>query len=246
MKEIIKMLTPNNFNAGDESRIKYIVIHYTGAAGSARNQCKYFMEYRGASAHYFVDFNGDIYQSIEDKNVAWHCGAKVYKHPECRNANSIGIELCVRTKGGKSADSNDWYFEEATVESAAELTQYLMNKYHIAPDHIIRHYDVTGKVCPNPFVKDEEQWHRFRSLLGAIPDGWQAAGKQWKYYQDGKSVIGWKKIDHYWNHFDDQGYLQIGWQKIDGDWYYFEEDGDYAGVMWASDANGAQHRCYVE
>ena len=42
----------------------------------------------------------------------------------------------------------DWYFEDATVEAAAELTRYLMNKYGVPASHVIRHYDVTGKICP--------------------------------------------------------------------------------------------------
>ena len=42
---------------------KYIVIHYVGAEGDAINNAKYFQtENRGASANYFVGFNGDIYQ----------------------------------------------------------------------------------------------------------------------------------------------------------------------------------------
>ena len=60
----------------------------------------------GASAHYFVDENS-VYQSVEDKNIAWHCGAKKYKHSTCRN--SIGVELCSRK------DSNgNYYFKDKT------------------------------------------------------------------------------------------------------------------------------------
>lgn len=244
MRPIIKMLTQQNFNPGDTSRIRYIVVHYAGATGSAKNQCKYFMEYRGASSHYFVDHNGDIYQSIEDWNVAWHCGAKVYKHPECRNANSIGIELCCRTKGGTSADSNDWYFEDATVESAANLVRYMMDKYHIPADRVVRHYDVTGKICPNPFIKDINQWIRFRNMFSKV-DGWMDLSGKWKYFVSGQAATGWKDIDHYRNYFDGDGYLMTGWQYIDNDWYYFEEEGDYEGAMWASDASGKQHRFYA-
>ena len=49
----------------------------------------------------------------------------------CTNANSIGIEMCIRNKGNKSDTSKDWYFEEATVESAIALTKELMAKYHV-------------------------------------------------------------------------------------------------------------------
>ena len=155
MNKINRMISNYNYNPGNISRIKYIVIHYVGALGGAQENCAYYGGgNRGASAHYFVGFAGEIWQCVEDRNIAWHCGASSYKHPECRNANSIGIEMCVRKKNAASlgATDKDWYFEGATVQSAIELTKYLMQKYNIPADHVIRHYDVTGKICPNPYV----------------------------------------------------------------------------------------------
>ncbi len=170
--KIEKLLTPYNFTSrGDTGRIKYIVIHYVGATGGARENCEYFAgRYAGASAHYFVGFDGEIWQSVEDGDIAWHCGAKSYKHPECRNSNSIGIELCVRNRGSRAADSRDWYFESATVRSAIGLTEYLMQKYGIDADHVIRHYDVTGKTCPNPYVYNntEHTWEAFKSSIAGM------------------------------------------------------------------------------
>ena len=95
--KINENLTTVNFNKGDISRIKYIVVHFTGNNGdTAKNNTVYFKSVnRGASAHYFVDEN-EIWQSVQDKDVAWHCGAKTYRHSICRNANSIGIEMCSR------------------------------------------------------------------------------------------------------------------------------------------------------
>lgn len=170
--KIEKLLTPYNFTSrGDTGRIKYIVIHYVGATGGARENCEYFAgRYAGASAHYFVGFDGEIWQSVEDGDIAWHCGAKSYKHPECRNSNSIGIELCVRNRGSRAADSRDWYFENATVRSAIGLTEYLMQKYGIDADHVIRHYDVTGKTCPNPYVYNntEHTWEAFKNSIAGV------------------------------------------------------------------------------
>ena len=94
--KIEKLLTPYNFtNKDNAGRIKYIVIHYVGALGGAEANCKYYAsKYLGASAHYFVGFNGEVWQSVEDEDIAWHCGASSYKHAECRNSNSIGIDVC--------------------------------------------------------------------------------------------------------------------------------------------------------
>lgn len=141
---------------------KYIVIHYVGAEGDAKNNAMYFQkEKRGASAHYFVGFNGDIWQAVDDGNIAWHCGATRYKHNQCRNTNSIGIELCCR----KNADNTTWRFEKATVNKTAKLTAMLLHQYDITLKNVIRHYDVTGKVCPEPFVRDKRAWNDFLGLV---------------------------------------------------------------------------------
>lgn len=170
--KVTKMISKYNFTPDNISRIKYIVIHYVGAVGSAKANCQYFgAADRGASAHYFVDHNGDVYQCVEDQNQAWHCGCTpanglTYKHPECRNKNSIGIELCCRTTGSTSSDTS-WYFEDATVVSAIELTKELMKKYGIPADHVIRHYDVNGKICPAPYVrnKGKHTWDAFKAAI---------------------------------------------------------------------------------
>ena len=129
-----------NYQAGRSSAIQYLVIHYTGNNGdTAAGNCKYFQSNPGlyASAHYFVDENG-WEQSVADFDTAWHCGATTYRHPECRNSNSIGIELCSR----KDKDGN-YYFSKKTVENAMELTKELMKQYKIPKENVLRHYDAT-------------------------------------------------------------------------------------------------------
>jgi N-acetylmuramoyl-L-alanine amidase CwlA len=149
----IKNLTNTNFTNSDNRTIKYIVIHYVGAVSSAVANGNYFKEiYRGASAHYFIDEN-DCVQVVEDKNIAWHCGAYQYKN-DCRNTNSIGIELCV-----KKTSNGGWYFEEATLRNAVELVKELLVKYPEAK--LCRHYDVTGKICPEPMVSNPQLWNSF-------------------------------------------------------------------------------------
>lgn len=140
---------------------KYIVIHYVGAVSTAKNNADYFYSaYRGASATYFVD-ETSIWQVVDDYDTAWHCGSEtgVYYHPECRNTNSIGIEMCCKKKNGK------WYFEDATVNNTIELTKHLMDKYDIPASNVIRHYDVTHKTCPEPYVRDTAAWNAFKARL---------------------------------------------------------------------------------
>lgn len=175
MRAINMMISKYNFKKGDASRIRYIVIHYTGSFGTAENQCQYLAGgNRHRSAHYFVGYDGEIWQSVEDENIAWHCGADQYVHSECRNANSIGIELCVRKKdqSHRNAGDKDWYFEDATVEAAVELTRHLMMIYGVPASNVLRHYDVTGKICPAPYVHNTTQhtWEEFKEAVSRRED----------------------------------------------------------------------------
>ena len=151
MIKINKLLTKYNYTKGRVKPIKYIVLHYTGGNGdTALGNCKYFLGLnRNASAHYFVD-DKSIWQSVEDNNTAWSVGAKSYKHKECRNHNSISIEMCSRIKNG------EYYITQDTLRNAIELTKYLAEKYNIPNKNIIRHYDVTGKICPGIIGWNEE------------------------------------------------------------------------------------------
>lgn len=167
--QINRLISKFNFTPGKEDRVKYIVIHYCGSLGDAKSQVDFFATAnRNASAHYFVGYNGDVWQSVEEANIAWHCGAKKYQHPACRNANSIGIEMCCKTTGSAKIADEHWYFEDATVKATIELTKKLMDKYHIRPEHVIRHYDVTGKCCPAPYVfnKGKHTWSDFKKAIG--------------------------------------------------------------------------------
>lgn len=157
---------PSNYRAGRADRIKYIVVHYTAGNGdTARNNGNYFRSNKGLgeSAHFFVD-GIDVIQSVAVGDTAWHCGAGSYRHVECRNANSIGVELCSRKN-----QAGRYYFDGAAVSQAADLIKRLMKQYGIDVDHVLRHYDVTGKNCPAPFVDDPAAWASFKQGLEVKP-----------------------------------------------------------------------------
>lgn len=135
------------------SNIRYLVIHYTGNDGDTdENNGKYFAENAvESSAHYFVD-DDSITQSVPDDYVAWHCGGNKYAscsktgggklYKVCTNSNSLSIEICDDVKNGKI------YPSAKTIENALALAKHLMSKYKIPASNVIRHFDVTGKLCP--------------------------------------------------------------------------------------------------
>ena len=152
----------DNYRAGRTQPVRYIVMHYTANNGdTAKNNCDYYHRVGGlqASAHYFCDEHGAM-QSVREGDTAWHCGARAYWHPECRNGNSIGIEMCSR----KRADGS-YYILPETVANAAALAKDIMQRYGIDTEHVLRHYDVTGKRCPMPWVDDPAQWTAFLAML---------------------------------------------------------------------------------
>lgn len=138
--------------------VDWIVIHYTSNLGdTAKNNADYFAREKvGASAHYFVDEH-EVWASVPIYRIAWHCGAKTYKHPLCRNTNSIGVEICMNAKDGS--------IRPGSIDHGAQLVRTLMGRYGIPPGHVLRHYDVTGKHCPGPMVDNPALWEVFKTRL---------------------------------------------------------------------------------
>lgn len=172
-------------------RIEWIVVHYTGmvvtqgdpdTASWAIARSK-----RAASTHYLVGDRGDradILQLLPVKYAAYHVGAKDdSKLIPCYNGNSIGVDLCeckLDCSSG-SVSCNDWYFTPQTFANGAHLIAYLAQEYGIPTDHIVRHYDVTHKRCPRPFVgtdinaytgqSHESAWREFVRTIDALRNG---------------------------------------------------------------------------
>ena len=159
-----KACNSTNFKKGRISDIKFIVIHFTANNGdTAKNNADYFANNNNlsASAHYFVD-EKEVWQSVNDGDTAWHCGGTSYKHPSCRNANSIGVEMCSRKDS-----SGKYYIKEETIKNTIELVKTLMAEHNIPIENVIRHYDVTGKNCPAPLVENADKWVEFKNRLSS-------------------------------------------------------------------------------
>ena len=161
---------PKNYGRPrNTSDIKYLVYHYTGNDGdTAKSNCIYYKNnVVEASAHYFVDDWG-VKQSVMDLFSAWSVGGK--KWNDCdktgggtlygvvKNQNSISIEMCDTRKDGIVMATDE------TLANAIELGKWLMQKYNIPFDHVVRHFDVTGKYCPKYFM-DNDKWMEFKSRL---------------------------------------------------------------------------------
>lgn len=155
-----------NYKNTSSRDIKYIVMHYTGnLKDTPLNNSKYFQTSgRGASAHFFVGETA-IYQSVELRDTAWHCGCSSGYKTSCRNANSIGIEMCT---------SGSYLVAKTTQINAAYLCAYLCKMIGIdeteVDTYVLRHFDTvaSNKKCPAQYVSNPDQWKQFKTWVKNI------------------------------------------------------------------------------
>lgn len=180
--------------------IKYLAIHFTAGSsskpGSARNVRAVFGE-RPASADFCVDdaemvqLNPDLKNcycwAVGDKKAQGSGGGRLYG--TATNRNTVSIEICStcepRTQTAVShSNHGGWSFTEKALDNAVRLAKILMAKYNIPPERVVRHYDISGKLCPGLMgwndapevyttdgrriagaVNDSREWERFKARL---------------------------------------------------------------------------------
>lgn len=142
-------------------KVKGIVVHYTANPGTdAVANRNYFNnlprinekkeEKTYASSHFVIGLDGAIVQCIPTAEIAYASND--------RNNDTVSIECCHENKNGK--------FTKETYESLVDLATYLCLKFDLTEEDIIRHYDITGKICPRYFVEHPDSWEAFRQQVG--------------------------------------------------------------------------------
>ena len=158
---IEKFMKINRYGRPGTKRTKTTKIawHFTGQHDvSAKNTVSYFSNvvangykvngrYIYASSHLVMGLDGEIYHIIPFNEIAYTTNSA--------NAYSIGIE-CATT------GSDDHYTDKEYV-SMVKVGAWLAQLYGLDPrTDFIRHYDVTGKICPRYFVNHKSQWEQFK------------------------------------------------------------------------------------
>ena len=150
----VELLTPNPYSRPEIplEKVNGIVIHYTANPGSsAKSNRNYFEGLKDsgqtyASSHFIVGLKGEIIQCIPSREIAYASNE--------RTEDTLSIETCHPDESGR--------YNQATYDSLVELTAWLCHKFDLQSTDVIRHYDVTGKICPKAFVEDEQAWEQFR------------------------------------------------------------------------------------
>ncbi len=152
----------NNRPYEKRSKTTAIAIHYVGNAGSSAEANRNYFQNTSTevSSNFIVGLDGEVLCCIPDEEVAW-CTSQA-------NSYSVSIENCHPDSTGK--------FNDKTYKSLVELCVYLCKKYKLNETNLIRHFDVTGKVCPKGFVvkskggSDDENntaWKTFKADVKA-------------------------------------------------------------------------------
>lgn len=152
-----RLLTINEYSRSGEkqNKIEKIVVHWVGNANStAIANRNYFENLKDthktyASSHYVIGLDGEIIKCIPEDEVAFHSGSY------SMNRKSIGIETCHPDWEGR--------FNKSTYNSLVQLCADICRRYNLGIEAIIRHYDVTGKECPRYYVRNEQEWIKFKN-----------------------------------------------------------------------------------
>ncbi|MBR0341439.1 MAG: N-acetylmuramoyl-L-alanine amidase [Oscillospiraceae bacterium] len=147
-------LTKNKYSRPGKilRKVDGIVVHYVANPGStAQDNRDYFeglakTKERKASSHFLIGLDGEIIQCIPLKEMAY-CSNEA-------NTHTISVECCHPKKDGK--------FSDKTYASLVDLVSWLCDTYGLTEEDVIRHYDVTGKICPKYFVDHPDSWDSFR------------------------------------------------------------------------------------
>lgn len=152
-----------NYSIGGNS-CRYVVIHYTGATGSAKNTATWsHRDAHGSSYHYVLDGGGVIYQTLNDTDTAWAVGAWAGYRQLIGNNESVSIEVC-----SSGAD-----FTAAEISELRWLVQRLMAAHNIPASRVVRHYDcgTNHKLCPAPYCGSAANDAKWAALHKQITEG---------------------------------------------------------------------------
>jgi len=119
------------------SKIKFIIIHYTGMQSKRVSIQRLISKRHKVSCHYLIDRSGKIIQMVDENKVAWHAGKSKWKNFINLNNNSLGIELVNR--GHRLGYQS---FSKIQINQLVRVCLKLKKKYKIKRSNILGHSDI--------------------------------------------------------------------------------------------------------
>lgn len=153
----VRLLTPNEYSRPQLplNSVEHIAIHYTANPGSSAVANRDYFENLAVtgetkvSSHFVVGIEGEVVQCIPTSEMSYATNE--------RNIDTLSIECCHPDESGE--------FTDATYDSVVKLTAWLCTRFGLTADDVIRHYDVTGKICPKYYVENPDAWEQMKTAI---------------------------------------------------------------------------------
>jgi N-acetylmuramoyl-L-alanine amidase len=114
-------------------KIEFLVFHHIEA--SCPFEAIKLLKENQVSSHFLIDQSGEIFELVDEKDIAYHAGVSFWNGFESLNKSSIGIEFV-------NSDVLHKKFSKKQLESGAELSLKLIKKYKIQAKNIVGHSDI--------------------------------------------------------------------------------------------------------
>ena len=135
---------------GQDSRVLFLVIHYTVANFPLSMR---ILTEREVSAHYLLSDESPprIYRLVDENRRAWHSGASAWGPNKRLNSSSIGIEI-VHPGFIQGPNGQRLYlpFPKAQIDALIPLVQDIVQRHQIRPERILGHGEVTPAYKEDP------------------------------------------------------------------------------------------------
>ena len=132
--------------------VRDLAIHYVGNPGSSAKGNRNYFNSEGVEvcSHFIVGLDGEVLQCLppNERSVATNQ----------RNGDTISIEVCHPDETGR--------FSDVTYDSLIRLAAWLCEQFDLTEENLIRHYDVSGKLCPLYYVQHEDAWLQLKRDVG--------------------------------------------------------------------------------
>ncbi len=149
---------------GQNSRVQYIVLHYTSTDLARSLQ---LLTEGEVSSHYLIgDSPATIYRLVDEDRRAWHAGVSQWQGRTWLNGTTIGIEL-VNQGFYQGPNGRYWQpFAPAQIEALIPLLKDIVQRHQLPLGSIIAHSDIAPqrKVDPGPLFP----WKRLAEA-GLLP-----------------------------------------------------------------------------
>ena len=133
-------------------RLDMIVLHATGGAkaGDLRTLSGRDRTHL-VSAHYYITKLGEIYQLVQDRDIAWHAGISFWEGEGNCNNFSLGVEL-------ENWNNGVDRYPQAQIDAAVWLCREKVRAYGIRRTRLVRHSDVAPGRKQDPRNFPWESW----------------------------------------------------------------------------------------